>query len=191
MFECKTEFKSSICEHGKSCCSLNARHVARCPITLSSTCNLMPRREEGSASLPPGVIYDWGHVNKNIKTIWALVGEIPVRYVHHARQAWCRESPALWYYAPYGCPVAPLLNRICSCCLGFFGGSVGVALLTQGDICVNVCTCSPRGWTILKSWPQQEPRVLKSYANTHPHLWILWKGLKVGLILSYVGHLPF
>jgi len=66
---------------------LNARHVARCPITLSSTCYLMLRREEGSASLPPGVIYDWGHVNKNIKTIWALWGKILVHHVHHARQA--------------------------------------------------------------------------------------------------------
>lgn len=37
---------------------LNAGHVARCPIALSSTCNLMPRGEEGSASLPLRVIYD-------------------------------------------------------------------------------------------------------------------------------------
>lgn len=86
----------------------------RCLITLSSTCNLMPHREKGpQPPTPPWVIYDWGHANKNIKTIWALLGEIQGHCVDHARQEKAC-SAILWWY---GCPVArpALLNRICSC----------------------------------------------------------------------------
>lgn len=143
MFECKLNLslRSLTLE-----VALNARHVASRPITLSSTCNLMLRGEEGSASLPPGVIYDWGHVNKNIKTIWALLGEIPVRYVHHARQAQAgirllRDSMLVRM------PRCPVLNRICSCCSitpcdGFWGkGVMGVGQLRQGDIYVRSPLC--------------------------------------------------
>lgn len=54
-----------------------------------------------------------------------------------------RERPALRYPTHADAPPAALLfNRICSCCLFFLGGwgrVVGVAPLTQGDICVSMC----------------------------------------------------
>lgn len=118
--------------------AVNVRHVARCPITLSSTCNLILCRGEGSASLSPGVIYDWGHVNKIIWTIWALQGKIPDCYVHHARQAHAGNhlfGDIMLLWTP-GCR-APEQNMQ----LLFFWfwwwwwwGTV----LTQGDICVNM-----------------------------------------------------
>lgn len=101
MFEYKLNLSLSQ-ERGrrKKCCSLNARHVARCPITLSSTCNLMLRGEEGPASLPPG---------------WFMIEDMLIKISKQSELWWgryrCvayimldRERPARWYYARMDAP---------------------------------------------------------------------------------------
>lgn len=55
------------------------------------------------------------------------MGKIPAHCVHHAGQEEKAHSTIL---GSYGCPVAPLLNRICSCCL--FLGGVAAAVVGVG-----------------------------------------------------------
>lgn len=116
----------------------------------------MPRWEEGSASLPPGVIYDWGHVNKNIKTIWASGGGDTGPLRTSCSTGPCGErGPARWYYARVDAPLPCSWIEYAAVVCFWEGWGGGSTPHTRWHLHRTCAPLSSDRWTILKRSPEE------------------------------------